>query len=162
MLKQKYNRNICDTDVDFNQTRQLSILLAVGFGGGWVAGALGLGGGSIFVPALVTMRVPPKVAAATSLYLITFSKVVSCCVYFLNGELIMGWALWLSMWATLFTILGMYGTRWCKLSQSSSVYFLAFILWLSAILTPIIAYFQLRDLALQGHDILKFSPICAH
>lgn len=55
--------------------------------GGWVAGALGLGGGSIFNPLLLTMGVPPKVSSATGMYLVTFSKVAACLIYYLSGEL---------------------------------------------------------------------------
>jgi len=60
----------------------------IGFLGGWVAGALGLGGGSIYNPALLTLGVPPKVSAATGMYLVTFSTVSSCFIYFLNNQLV--------------------------------------------------------------------------
>ncbi len=41
--------------------------------GGWIAGALGLGGGAIYNPILISMGVPAKVSTATGMYLIMFS-----------------------------------------------------------------------------------------
>ena len=58
-------------------------MLFLGLGGGFIAGALGLGGGVLFNPLLLSMGVPPMVSKATSLYLITFSKVITCIVYFI-------------------------------------------------------------------------------
>ena len=65
------------------------MVLALGFGGGWVAGALGLGGGVIFNPMLMSLGVPPKVSSATGMYMITFSKIATCTIYFVNGKLIL-------------------------------------------------------------------------
>lgn len=56
-----------------------------GFAGGWISGALGLGGGSIFNPVLLSMGVCPASAASTSKYMILYSKVASCVVYFIYG-----------------------------------------------------------------------------
>lgn len=60
------------------------MLLIMGFFGGWVAGALGLGGGSIYNPALLSLGVSPKVSSASGLYLVTFSKIASVLIYFMN------------------------------------------------------------------------------
>lgn len=86
-LKEKYgNINLVDSDLKFKGS-VLRNVLALGFGGGWVAGALGLGGGAIFNPLLLSMGVPPKVSSATGMYLITFSKIAACLIYFIFGEL---------------------------------------------------------------------------
>lgn len=76
--------------------------------GGWVAGALGLGGGSIFNPLLLTMGVPPKVSSATGMYLVTFSKVAACLIYYLSGELRVDFAVWIACWATVGSVIGLY------------------------------------------------------
>ena len=65
----------------------LYIVLVLGFLGGWVAGALGLGGGTIFNPLLLKLGVPPKVSSATGMYLIMFSKVASSLIYYLADYL---------------------------------------------------------------------------
>jgi len=75
-----------DSDLRMSGT-DLAKLVVVGFLGGWIAGALGLGGGSIYNPCLLMMGVPPMVSAATGLYLVTFSKVASVLIYFLYGQL---------------------------------------------------------------------------
>ena len=84
-LKIKYGGvNISDSDIRFDNNRRLTALLILGFIGGLVAGALGLGGGSVYNPALLAMGTPPKVASASGLYLVTFSKIASSLVYYLN------------------------------------------------------------------------------
>ena len=84
-LKEKFGRvNLADSDLIFKGTVLRNVLF-LGFTGGWVAGALGLGGGVIFNPLLLSMGVPPKVSSATGMYLITFSKIVTSIIYFLYG-----------------------------------------------------------------------------
>jgi len=59
LLKIKYGRiGMSDTDIIFN-TKEITKLLMLGFFGGFLAGAFGLGGGVIFNPILLTMGLPP-------------------------------------------------------------------------------------------------------
>ena len=83
----------------------------MGFVGGWVAGALGLGGGSIYNPALLAMGIPPKVSSATGLYLVTFSKVASVLIYFLNDQLDVYYGLWIGFWSCVGTVVGLVLTQ---------------------------------------------------
>lgn len=84
-LKIKYgNVNVCSSDIRYNDNKKLTWLIMLGFVGGWVAGALGLGGGSVYNPSMLALGIPPKVSSATGLYLITFSKIASVFIYFLN------------------------------------------------------------------------------
>merc|ERR1712199_11727 len=106
-LKKKYgNVNLVPSDLLF-EGKVLRNVLALGFGGGWVAGALGLGGGVIFNPLLLAMGVPPKVSSATGMYLITFSKIVTCVIYFIYGELVMDYALWAAFVSVIGSICGL-------------------------------------------------------
>ena len=57
----------------------------MGFFGGFVAGAFGLGGGVVFGPILINLGMPPRVSSATANYLITFSKISSCLIYAIAG-----------------------------------------------------------------------------
>lgn len=59
----------------------------VGFVGGWVAGALGLGGGAIFNPVLLQMGVDAKVSSSTGMFMILFSTGASFAVYLINNML---------------------------------------------------------------------------
>ena len=111
-IKKKYgNVNIVDSDLVF-EGKVLRNVLVLGFFGGWVAGALGLGGGVIFNPLLLSMGVPPKVSSATGMYLITFSKIATCVIYFIYGELKMDYGLWIAAWSTIGAILGLKGANW--------------------------------------------------
>ena len=83
----------------------------MGFCGGWVAGALGLGGGCVYNPALLAMGVPPIVSSASGLYLVTFSKIAACLVYFLNGELNVRYGFWIGCWSTVGMICGIIATK---------------------------------------------------
>lgn len=117
--------------------------------GGWVAGALGLGGGSIFNPLLISMGVPPRVSSATGMYLVTFSKISACLIYYLSGQLNIEYALWISFWSTFGSTIGLYLTDlYMRRSgrQSIIVFFLTFVLFISVIGIP---YFGYKDIMKQ-------------
>lgn len=103
--------NIVKSDLIF-RGKTLRNVLFLGFMGGWVAGALGLGGGVIFNPLLLAMGVPPKVSSATGMYLITFSKIVTSVIYFLYGELVMDYALWAAFVSVVGAICGLSSVNW--------------------------------------------------
>lgn len=119
--------------------------MLLGFLGGWVAGALGLGGGAIYNPLLLTMGVPPAVSSATGLYLVTFSKLAACFIYITYGELLVDYALWIALWSTVGSLLGIWivQTLMKKFERQSLIVFvLFFILAVSAVATP---FFGWRD-----------------
>lgn len=106
----------------------------LGFGGGFVAGALGLGGGVIFNPYLIGMGVPPKVSSATGMYLIMYSKVAAVTVYILEGKLNLQYGFWIAGWSSIGALFGLYGSGWYMDKygkQSIIVISLAFILFLA-------------------------------
>ena len=105
-LKIKYQVNYKEGDVKF-EGDTLTKLLGIGFVGGWVAGALGLGGGSIYNPALLTLGVHPKVSGATGMYLVLFSTINTCLVNYLNGYLNIPYAVWIASWSLVGSIAGM-------------------------------------------------------
>lgn len=57
-LKIKYGEGLASSDIDL-QGSNLVMLVGISLIGGWVSGALGLGGGSIFNPLLLSFGVPP-------------------------------------------------------------------------------------------------------
>ena len=95
-----------ESDLIF-EGKTLKIVLGLGFVAGWVAGALGLGGGVIFNPLLIGLGVPPKVSSATGMYMITFSKISTCILYFINGTLLLDYGLWIAAWSTVGAIIGL-------------------------------------------------------
>jgi uncharacterized protein len=74
---------------------KLTKLITMSFVGGWVSGALGLGGGSIFNPLLLSMGCPPKVASATGMYMIIFSTGASTMTYVIANLLNVNYAVWI-------------------------------------------------------------------
>jgi len=116
-LKIKYgNINLVDSDVRFDVKRTTAIL-SLGFFGGFIAGAFGLGGGVIFNPVLLAMGLPPTVSAATGLYLVTYGKIATTLIYFLNGQMNLFYSLWLGLWAIVGGVAGA-GTTWFYMKVS--------------------------------------------
>ncbi|WP_240903771.1 sulfite exporter TauE/SafE family protein [Chengkuizengella sediminis] len=62
--------------------------LMVGFCVGLVSGLFGIGGGSLFVPAMVLLfSFPPHVATATSMFVILFSSILGSATHIYLGEI---------------------------------------------------------------------------
>jgi uncharacterized membrane protein YfcA len=65
--------------------------LAIGLAVGIISGLFGIGGGSLFVPAMMLLfRYPPHVATATSMFVIFLSSIMGSVTHFSLGE-IDGW-----------------------------------------------------------------------
>ena len=148
-LKKKFgNVGICKSDLDLSENKTINMLLALGFGGGWLAGCVGLGGGAIYNPVLISLGIPPSVSSATGLYLVFFSKVASCFVYYLNGELDILYGLWIALWSTVGMVLGLIGAQhYMKVSgrQSPIVWCLVVVFALSIVAVPIFGGISLKN-----------------
>jgi uncharacterized membrane protein YfcA len=145
--KIKYNKGICKSDLKFspNVVRKL---VMVAFAGGWVSGALGLGGGSIFNPVLLSMGIPPAVASSTGMYLVMFTSFGTSVSSFIQDTLDPIYALWTGGWCILGTIAGMKLLDWMKKKwnrQSPIVFLLTGMLGLSALLIPVFGAIKIFD-----------------
>ena len=132
----------------------------VAFAGGWVSGALGLGGGSIFNPVLLSMGIPPAVSSSTSMYLVMFTTLGSSITYFLIGKMNIQYALWTGAWCILGSITGMrlldkVMKKWNR--QSPIVFLMAIILGVSAILIPVFGAIDLIEKSSLGQSIFTFK-----
>ena len=76
--------------------------------GGWISGALGLGGGMIFNPLLMSLGVPPKVATSSGMYMIIFASGATTVSYLFNGMLNIPYSLWLGVFCMIGSCVGMY------------------------------------------------------
>lgn len=131
--------NFLDKDIRF-EGKSLRMLLALGFVGGWVSGALGLGGGSIYNPGLLSMQVNPRVAGATSMYLVLYTTFNSSFVNVLYDTLNFEYATWLSFWSSIGSVIGLYlADSYVKKSgkQSIFVWILVVVFIISAIVAPV-------------------------
>ena len=146
-LKIKYGNGLGSSDVELGGKPFIK-LMVFSFVGGWVSGALGLGGGSIFNPLLLSLGVPPKVASATGMYMIIFSTGASTFTFLLNDMLPVSYGIWVGSFCILGTILGMILLKnlMSKLGrQSPLVILLSFILGISAISVPIFGLQQIPE-----------------
>jgi len=140
-LKTKVGKGMVKTDVKF-LPRVVSKLVIFALLGGWVSGALGLGGGAIFNPLLLSMGVPPSVASSTGMYMILFSTAGSSITYLVFGTLNLPFGLWIGGWCAVASLIGLYLLNKVLKKfdrQSPIVFLLAFVLGLSALLVPVFA-----------------------
>ena len=161
-LKIKYGVNFEEGDVVF-EGKALTVVVSIGFVGGLVAGALGLGGGSIYNPALLTLGVHPKVSGATGMFLVLYSTINSCLINYLNDFLDVPYACWISLFSLLGSIFGMIATdHVVKMTgrQSIMVWVLVFVFVISTISTPLFGGFSIKDEAESGADIYAFTNLC--
>lgn len=139
-LKIKYgNINLVESDLRYT-AKTLTILISLGFFGGMVAGWFGLGGGSVFNPILLSMGLPPQVSACTGLYLVTYSKIATSIVYFLNGQMNMLYALWIGFWCLFGGVFGS-AAAWLYMRFSGKQ---SIIIW------ALVAMFVIEVIAIPG------------
>lgn len=163
-FKVKYNKGFSKSDLRFSPSIVRKLCL-VAFVGGWVSGALGLGGGSIFNPVLLAMGIPPSVSSATGMYLVLFTSIGSSFTYSLQGTMDFQYAAWTGSWCVLGSIAGMKSLNWFLKKykrQSPIVFLLAGILGISALLIPIFGAMELLDKSAKGIAVFepKFDKLC--
>ena len=159
-LKKKVGQGLAKSDVKFER-KVVSKLVIFALLGGWVSGALGLGGGAIFNPLLLSMGVPPAVASSTGMYMIMFSTAGSSITYIVFGTLNIPFGLWIGGWCAVASIIGLYVLNKVVKKfdrQSPIVFLLTFVLGLSALLVPVFAIVSLKGRPTS--EILKFKSIC--
>ena len=157
-LKVKYGVNYEEGEPRFEGKSMITLVL-IGAIGGFVAGAFGLGGGSIYNPAFLTLGVHPNVAGSTGMYLVMVSTINTCFVNWLNGYLNITYACWISAWSLIGSFVGMASTdKAVKATGKPSiiVWVLVFVFFISVISTPVIGGLSLKSQAEEGVDILKF------
>jgi uncharacterized membrane protein YfcA len=161
-LKMKVGRGRGPSDLTFTG-KQLLSLCFFAFVGGWVSGALGLGGGSIFNPLMISMGIPPSVSTATGMYMIMFSTAASSTIYIVYGAMNIQFAIWLSIWSSMgiltgITIVNKLMKKYKR--QSILVFILVGVLAMSALLVPIQSVINLMATLENGNEIWKITSIC--
>jgi uncharacterized membrane protein YfcA len=161
-LKQKVGRGMVQSDLQYDG-KPLFYLMVFAFIGGWVSGAFGLGGGSVFNPLMIELGVPPTVSTSTGMYMIMFSTFASSFIYISYGALDIPFAIWLGFWSVIGILLGInivnsYIAKQNR--QSLIVFILCFVLGISAILVPIFNGLEVMHDLEEGKDIWAFNSIC--
>ena len=161
-LKIKMGHPIADGEIRF-EGKQLVILLVFAFLGGWISGALGLGGGSIFNPLMISMGVPPTVSTSTGMYMIMLSTLASSVIYITYEQLNIPYGLWLGFWTSLGILYGLKVIK--KLvakykRQSIIVFILVGVMGVSALMVPIFQIIEVIQLCEDGKNIWELGDIC--
>jgi uncharacterized membrane protein YfcA len=138
-------------------------LVAFAFLGGFMSGALGLGGGAIFNPILLSLGVLPSVASATGMYMILFSTSASSIIYVIYRILNLQFSLWISLWCSCGSLLGLYILN--KIirrfdRQSPVVFALTSVLALSSLLIPLFGFLELASHPQGLSQAIEFHSIC--
>ena len=148
-----------ETDIKVTNKSMMRLILG-SFFAGWVSGALGLGGGSIFNPLLLSMGASPKVASSTGMYMIIFSTAASTISYAIADLLNWTYGFWIGGWCIVATIIGMSSVNKviAKLGrQSPLVMLLTFVLGISALAVVV---FGVIPLFFNDKPLMSFGSIC--
>jgi len=162
-LKERCGHKILDCEIRFNGGKQLINLLVFAFLGGWISGALGLGGGSIFNPLMIAMGIPPTVSTSTGMYMIMLSSFMSSILYISYGRLNLAYAAWLGFWTSLGILAGLAIIKKIMAKynrQSIIVFILAGVMGASALMVPIFQFIETKRKVDEGKDIWEFNNIC--
>lgn len=130
--------------MDYSNFSTTKLLIGISFFGGLVAGALGLGGGSIYGPALLHLGVDPRVAGATGMYLVLWGAINACVINLIGGTLDLRYGTWLGFWSVIGAAIGLVLTEKAvkKTGRPSIfVWILVGVFGLSALITPIFGYY---------------------
>ena len=128
-----------------------------------MAGALGLGGGSVYNPALLAMGIPPMVSSASGLYLVTFSKIASVLIYFLNDQLDLWYGMWIAWWSVVAVLISVLVTEYYMKRtgrQSIIVWCLVVIFAISVVAIPIFGGISLEKEMEEGLELWAFNDLC--
>jgi uncharacterized membrane protein YfcA len=157
-LKERCGHKILDCEIKYNG-KQLFYLLFFAFWGGFISGALGLGGGSIFNPLMISMGVPPAVSTSTGMYMIMLSTLASSIIYISYDQLNIPYAVWLGFWTSLGILFGLRVIKALiqKYDRPSIIVFvLAGVMGASALMVPIFTGIEQAQLAEEGKNIWEF------
>ena len=124
--------------------------------GGCAAGGIGLGGGTIYNPTLLALGQNPKVSSATAMYLVMFTTFNVCVINMINQTLNWRYGLFLGGCNVVGSVIGLYfSDRYVQKTgrQSFFIFVLAIIFILSVIVTPFVAYVDLRKMVEDGINI---------
>jgi uncharacterized membrane protein YfcA len=161
-LKRRCGHPVLDSEIEFSG-KQLVLFLSCAFVGGWVAGALGLGGGATFNTLMQAMGVPPSVSTSTGMYMIMLSTFASSVMYISYGRVNIEYSIWIGFWTSLGILVGLRITKQViarTKRQSLIVFIFCGVMCMSAVMVPIFQYIEVKNKLAQNKPIWEFSDIC--
>lgn len=119
-------------------SNKIIYVTTISFFGGLLSSIVGVGGGIIFSPLLISLDMHPTVAVSTAIFVETFMVLTTTVQYIIANLLYTHYAIWLGFFSLSGTIIGLHLIHKIviKLGKASIIIFLLFfVLVLAAIIT---------------------------
>lgn len=150
-------------DIQWKPLNSMLVICFVSIGG-LAAAIVGVGGGIIFSPLLVSFGLHPNVAISTGLYLSMYLTLSTTAMYVIQNRVNLFFALWLGFWIILGTTLGVVVLS--KLVQKSGrasllVYLLVIVLIIAALCIIYTDVTSFVSMAKAGENLWAISSICS-
>ena len=81
-------------------------MIIIGFLAGLLSTLVGIGGGPLFNPMLISIGLHPQAASATGMYLVQFVAGTNSLLYAINKTLLLNWSLWMLVTTATAAIIG--------------------------------------------------------
>jgi uncharacterized membrane protein YfcA len=149
-------------DIRWNYKKCIIVSTASLFAG-IVVGLLGMGGGNLIGPILLSLGVRPEIATISSSFTIFISSGTAAAQYFILGKIDLqysGWFFMLSITGSLIGILGLRKIAIKKQRVSLLIFCLFFILFASLIIIPTIGILTAIKQSNEGTFQLGFKSLC--
>ena len=146
-IKESNNYAFLNSDIKWTHRKVINLSLA-SLAAGTLATSVGIGGGIIYNPILMSIGVPPMVSAATVMYVVMYRSFAAMLQFVILDRIMYDYAIWLCFWVVVATGFGLViVNRKVEKSgnQSLVVYILAGLILCGSILTPSLASFELRN-----------------
>lgn len=74
---------------------------------GTIATSVGTGGAVLYNPLIVSMNIPPMVAAATTMMVVLYRSCAAMLQFIILDRILFDYAIWLGFWVVVSTALGL-------------------------------------------------------
>lgn len=135
----------------------------LGFATGVIAANIGIGGGTIITPMMMTFNFLPQVISYTTMYLVVNNKLVSALVFFLVGYIQLDYLFFIGSILLFGVILIEWKVSYLmrRLGRQSFISFIFVgIMFLSIILVAVTGIMNTVEARKNGEDVLEFKGFC--
>lgn len=159
---EKMNYQFDDGDIKWNYSKCIGVSITAIFAG-IVVGLLGMGGGNLIGPMLLSLGVRPEISTVSSSFTIFISSGIASAQYFIAGVIDFYYAAWFFGVSSCGSLIGIlvlrkYAIR--KQRVSLLILCLAIILLISLVIIPTVAILTLIKQQEQGNFQLGFLSLC--
>ena len=162
-IREKYKKWLgFKGEVKFDNKRILTITM-VAVLSGTITAVVGIGGGVIYIPMLLTLGYPPFVASSTSMLMVMYAATANFISFAIGGHVDIGYAFWLALWTCLGVIFGVTGANKIVKKtgrQSIFIILLAGVLMIAIIISITFNTIDTIDDLNDDVKIFKFRDMC--